>query len=33
LYIDSRAEGGPELSIIYVGKFTKTKSTVYCPRF
>ena len=33
LYHDSRAQGGPELSIIYVAKFMHSKHTVYCPRF
>jgi hypothetical protein len=31
--IDGEGQGGPELSIIYVGKFLNSKHTVYCPRF
>jgi type IX secretion system PorP/SprF family membrane protein len=32
LAIDGEGQGGPELSLIYIGK-TSNKHTVYCPRF
>jgi type IX secretion system PorP/SprF family membrane protein len=33
LVIDGEAQGGPEISIIYIGKFINSQHTVYCPRF